>query len=138
MSDIQFAMVPLDNELVKATAVPDDGEQVLFVAPAAPNCRVEVLAVTVAWAIAPVDASNVITGDLVYYDASANSATVIADDVDFEAVDTAYEGRSIWSGVQSLDPGDTITLKFTITTPDTAGLGGVFCVAYRVREWNGE
>jgi hypothetical protein len=135
---IQFAVVALDNELFKATPVPDDGEQIIFSAPAAPNCRVEVLSVDIAWAIAPVDASNVITGDLVFHDASGNTDTVLADDVDFEGVDTAYEGRSIWVGNQSLDPGDTLRLEWTITTPDTAGLGGAVIVGYRVKQWNGQ
>lgn len=135
---IQFAQVALDNEILKDTPVPDDGQQVVFTVPAVPNCRVEVLAVTVAFAIAPVDSSHALTADLVYYDASGNAATTIADDVDFEGVDTAYEGRSIWVGTQSMDPGDTLTLKFTVTTPDTAALGGLVTVAYRVKEWSGQ
>jgi hypothetical protein len=138
---IQFATVAIDNELLKATPVPDDGQQVLFAAPSRPGCRIEVLSVSLCYAIVPVDGSNVATYDLSYYDASANSATVLLDDADALSTNAsliAYENYTVWVGVQSLDPGDTITAKYTITTPDTAGLGGLWTVAYRVKEWNGE
>jgi hypothetical protein len=85
-----------------------------------------------------VDASNVITFDLDFHDVSADTNTTIADDVDIEDVDVAYEARTVWTGVQSLDPGDTLTLKLTETDVDTAALGGLVTVAYRIKEWNGQ
>lgn len=135
---VGLATVAIDNEILKATPVPDDGQVIIFQCPASPACRIEVVGVDIAFAVAPVDATNVITGDLVFYDASGNAATVIADDLDFEGVDTAYEGRHLWTGVQSMDEGDTITLKLTVTTPDTAALGGLVTVAYRIKEWSGQ
>lgn len=135
---VGLALIPIDNEILKATPVPDDGQVVIFLCPPSPANRIEVTGVSITFAVAPVDASNVITGDLVFYDASANAATVIADDLDFEGVDTAYEGRALWTGVQSLDEGDTITLKLTVTTPDTAALGGLVAVSYRIKEWSGQ
>lgn len=139
---INFAIVPIDNEAIKATPVPDDAVLPVFAVPSRPNCRVEVLSVSLTYmGVIPVDGSHAFTGDLTFYDASANTATVLADDVDLKSTNASLvlkEAYTIWTGVQSMDPGDTLSMVTTITTPDTAGDGGVFTVAYRVKEWGGE
>jgi hypothetical protein len=136
-----LAQVPIDNELIKATPVPDDGKVIIFAVPSRPNSRVEVLSVSLVYNVIPIDASNVATGDLIFHDASADSDTVLLDD--FDALSTnaslvANEAFTLWAGKQSMDAGDTLRIALTITTPDTAGLGGLITIAYRVQEWNGE
>lgn len=138
---VMLAQVPIDNELLKASPVPDDGVIVFFAAPSVPNCRVEVLAVGLTYNIVPIDGTDALTGDITYHDASADSDTVLLNDFNAKSTNTnlvANECYTLWTGVQSLDPGDTLRLPLTITSPDTAGLGGLITVAYRVKEWNGE
>lgn len=135
---IQFAIVPIDNETVKATPVPDDATQIIFGMPSKPNCRAEVLSIGVSFVTLPADGSNVFTYDLVFHDASADADTVLLDDANMLSGITASEILTVWTGNQSLDPGDTIRSVFTVTTPDTAGVGGAWVVAYRIKEWGGE
>lgn len=138
---IMFAQIPLDNEAFKTTPVPTNAEFVLFATPSSPNSRVEVLSAAITWATIPIDATDPITADLSFHDASADSDTVLQDDYNFKSTNSALvarEATTFWRGNQSLDPGDTLSLIFTTTSPDTAGKGGVVTIAYRVKEWNGE
>ena len=138
---IMFAQVPIDNELLKATAVPDDGVVIIFAVPSRPNSRVEALSVSLSYNIIPIDGTNAVTGDIVFHDASADSDTVLADDLDLKSTNTslvANECFTLWAGVQSMEPGDTLRVPLTETDVDTAALGGLFTVAYRIKEWGGE
>jgi hypothetical protein len=138
---ISFAFSPIDNEAIKATPVPDDAVHPVFSLPSTPNVSAEVYSVSIMYNIVPVDASHAFTADLIFHDASADSDTVLADDVDMKSTNTAIlanEMATIWTGLQRLDPGDSLRLAFTITTPDTAGLGGITAAAYRVKEWAGQ
>jgi len=142
---LQFAVVPIDGQATFTTPVPAAAQPLLFATPSRPNSRVEVLNIAVVASILMVDAADPITVDLVYYDASANAATTLltgaagaAGDLKAAGGLVANEAFTIWSGVQSLDPGDTIRAVFTITTPTTAGEGYTFIVTYRVKEWNGQ
>lgn len=139
---IQFAIVPIDNEAIKATPVPSAAVLPVFAAPSAPNCRIEVLSVSVGYmGVIPVDGTHAFTGDLNFHDASADTDTVLENDYNFKSTNASLvlkETTTFWHGCQSLDPGDTLSLITTITTPDTAGDGGFFLVAYRVKEWNGQ
>ena len=139
---IMFAQVPIDNEALKATPVPGAAVLPVFAVPSAPNCRIEVLSVAISYhGVIPIDATHAITGDLNFHDASANSDTVLLDDYSIKSTNSsivAKEALAIWNGCQSLDPGDTLSFILTVTTPDTAADGGLFTVAYRVKEWGGE
>ena len=142
---IQFAIVPIDNEALKATPVPAAAVLPVFGAPSVPNCRIEVVSIGIAGAILVVDAANTVLVDLEYHDASADTDTNLltggAGDLgDLKAAGglTANEVLTLWHGVQSLDPGDTIRAPLTITTPTTAGDGYYFVVGYRVKVWNGQ
>ena len=145
MSDkygINFTTVPIDNEALKATPVPSSAVLPVFGVPSAPNCRVEVLSVSLTYAgVIPIDASNVMTGDLSFHDASADSDTVLADDYSIKSTNASIvlrEALTIWSGCQSMDSGDTLSFILTVTTPDTAADGGYFTVAYRIKEYSGQ
>lgn len=136
-----FAQIPIDNELLKATPVPDDGKVVFFAVPSRPNSRVEVLGVSISYNVVPIDGTDAITGDIIFHDSSADTDTVLSDDFNYKSTNAslvANEAFTVWAGKQSMDAGDTLRLALTITTPDTAGLGGLITVAYRVQEWNGE
>lgn len=141
---INFAIVPIDNEALKATPVPAAAILPVFAAPSVPNMRVEVLAIGITAGILVVDAADTAFVSLVYHDASADADTTIltgaaASPGDLKAAggQTIHECLTLWTGVQSLDPGDTIRAPLTITTPTTAGDGYYFTVAYRVKEFNG-
>ena len=142
---IKFAIVPIDNEALKATPVPDDAVLPVFGVPSAPGSRVEVLSIGIAGAILVVDAADPITLNLTYHDASADSDTTLLTGAagalgDLKAAGglTANEVLTLWHGVQSMDPGDTIRAPLSIVTPTTAGDGYYFVVGYRVRQWNGQ
>ena len=139
---IQFAMVPIDNEAIKATPVPAAAVLPVFAAPGGINCRIEVYSVSVGYmGVIPIDGTHAFTGDLNFHDASADTDTVLENDYNFKSTNSALvlkETTTFWQGVQSLDPGDTLSLVTTITTPDTAGDGGFFLVAYRVKEYGGQ
>lgn len=139
---IMFAQVPIDNEALKATPVPSAAVIPLFALPSSPNSRVEVLSVSLSYhGVVPIDATHAITGDVSFHDASADTDTVLQDDYSVKSTNTAIvlkESVTIWQGCQSFDPGDTLSFVLTVTTPDTAADGGLFTVAYRVKEWNGQ
>lgn len=143
---IQFAITPIDNEALKATPVPAAAVLPVFSVPSAPNCRVEVLSISLgASGVLVVDAADPVTLNLVYHDASADADTTLLTGTagnpgDLKAAGglTVQETLTIWSGNKSLDPGDSIRAPLTITTPTTAGDGYYFVTAYRVKEWNGE
>lgn len=138
---IQLQVVPLDNEAFKATPIPTNAEFLIFAAPQKPGCRVEVYSVDLVWATIPIDATDAITFDLSFHDASADTDTVLQDDFSAKSTNTslvARESATVWTGVQSMDPGDTLSAIFATTSPDTAGKGGALTVAYRIKEWNGQ
>lgn len=143
---LQFAIVPLDNEVLKATPVPDDADQLIFGMPSLPNCRAEVYSVSLMGHVAVADGTDAATYNIVYHDASADTDTTLLTGATGSAGDlesdtdafTADECITVWHGVQSLDPGDTIRVALTITTPETAGEGYAFVVVYRIKEWNGQ
>lgn len=142
---IQFVIVPIDNEALKATPVPAAPLLPVFGVPSAPNVRVEVLSIAIAGNVLVVDAADPVTLDLVYWDASEDADTTLLTGAagalgDLKAAGglTAKEALTLWHGCQSLDPGDTIHAALTITTPTTAGDGYHFIVAYRVKEWGGQ
>lgn len=139
---IQFAIVPIDNEALKATPVPGSAVLPVFGSPSLPNSRIEVLSVSIGYmGVIPVDGSHAITGDLNFHDASADSDTVLENDYSIKSTNASLvlkETLTIWHGTQSLDPGDTLSFILTVSTPDTAADGGFFVVAYRVKEWGGQ
>ena len=143
---IQFAIVPIDNEAVKATPVPAAPIWPIFAAPNIPNNRVEVLYVGMACSgVLLVDAADTAFVSLSFHDASADTDTTLvtgaagtAGDMKAAYMTVIREVYTLFNGVQSLDPGDTLNGLVTITTPTTAGDGYYFIVAYRVKEWNGQ
>ena len=143
---INLALVPVDNEYLKQTPVPDDGSQVVFGCPSAPGIRIEVLSVSWSAVTLPTDGTNPITVNIVFHDASADSDTTLltgaagaaGDLLSAAGISVANEFVTIWNGLQTMDPGDTIRFDLTVTTPDVAGEGGAFLVAYRIKEWNGQ
>lgn len=142
---LQFAVVPIDNEALKATPVPAAPVFPVFGAPSTPNVRVEVVSVSIAGAVLVVDAADPVTINLVYHDASGDADTTLLTGAagavgDLKAAGglTANELLTIWRGNQSLDPGDTIRAPLTTTTPTTAGDGYYFLVGYRIKEYSGE
>mgnify|MGYP001565540638 CR=1 FL=1 len=143
---IQFMVVPVDNEYLKAVPVPDDGSQVIFGCPSLPGCRVEVLSISWTAVTLPVDAADPVTVTLNFHDASADTDTALltgaagalGDLLSAAGISVANEFVTVWHGVQSMDPGDTIRFDLTVVTPTTAGEGGAFLVAFRIKEWNGQ
>ena len=143
---IQFLIVPLDNEYLKAVPVPDDGSQIIFGCPSVPNCRVEVLSISWCAVTLPIDGADPVTQNLVFHDASADADTTLltgaagalGDLLAAAGIAVANEFVTIWHGVRSLDPGDTIRADLTIVTPTTAGEGGAWLIAYRIKEWGGQ
>ena len=143
---LQLMVVPLDNEGLKATPVPDDISQIIFGLPSAPNCRAEVYSISLTGVTAVADGTDAATLNLVFHDASADTDTTLLTGAtgalgDLEATAAIFvvnEFVTIWHGVQSLDPGDTIRADVTITTPETAGEGYAFLIVYRVKEWGGQ
>ena len=143
---LQFMVVPLDNEYGKATPVPDDGSQIIFGLPSLPNSRAEVYSVSWTAVTLPVDAADPVTTNVVFHDASADTDTTLltgaagalGDLLSGAGISVANEFVTIWHGVQSLDPGDTIRIDLGIVTPTTAIEGGAFLVAYRIKEWGGQ
>src|SRR3990167_1578318 len=133
---INFAVVHIPDTYLLATPVPDDGEITLMAAPASPNCRVEVVSVDVICADQlAVDAANdVLVGTIVQHDASGDSDTTLftgaaagAGDL-LTAVLDLNEAYHLWSGVASLDPGDSVRAVLDVTTPTTPGQGYSFIV----------
>lgn len=140
---IQFAIMPIDNEALKASPVPSGGAVLpVFAVPSAPNVRVEVIGVGVGYmGVIPVDGTDALTGTLNFWDASAAAATALATSVNLKSTNASLvlkNAWTFWTGNQSMDAGDTLSMPLTITTPDTAADGGFFVVAYRIKEWNGE
>lgn len=142
---INFAIVPIDNEAVKGTPVPAAPILPVFAAPNIPNNRVEVLYVGMGCAGVLVIDGTPVTVDLVFHDASADSNTTIvtgavsaAGDLEAAYMTVIREVYTLFLGVQSLDPGDTLVAPLTITAPETAGDGYFFVVAYRIKEWGGQ
>lgn len=140
---IQFQMVPIDNEALKASPIPAGGAVLpVFACPSIPNVAIEVVSVGLVYmGVIPVDATDAITGTLNFWDASADAATALATAVNLKSTNTSLvlkEAFTIWQGTQSMDPGDTLSVPLTITTPDTAGDGGFWTVVYRVKDWNGQ
>jgi len=140
---IQFAIMPIDNEALKASPVPSGGAVLpVFAVPSAPNVRVEVIGVGVGYmGVIPVDGTDALTGTLNFWDASAAAATALATAVNLKSTNASLvlkNAWTFWTGNQSMDAGDTLSMPLTITTPDTAADGGFFVVAYRIKEWNGE
>ena len=143
---IHFMHVPIDNEALKTTPVPAAAVLPVFAAPNIPNNRVEVLYVGMTCAgVLAVDAADTILVNLSYHDASADTDTTLvtgaagaAGDLKAAYMAVIREVYTLFQGVQSLDPGDTLVAPMTITTPTTAGDGYAFVVAYRVKEWNGQ
>lgn len=143
---IQFMIVSIDNEGLKAVPVPDDMSQIIFGAPSAPSSRVEIYSISISCDVAVADGTDAATFNLVYRDASADTETTLLTGAtgafgDLEAtaaILVAREWVTVWQGVQSLDPGDSIRCDITITTPETAGEGYAFLIAYRIKEWNGQ
>lgn len=140
---IQFQMVPIDNEALKASPVPSGGAVLpVFAVPSLPNVNIEVVSVGIVYmGVIPVDGTDALTGTLNFWDASADSATALASAVNLKSTNTSLvlkETFTFWTGRQRMDPGDTLSMPLTITTPDTAGDGGFFVVGYRVKEYSGE
>ena len=142
---IHFTTVPIQDVYLFTTPVPANAKVPLMAAPAAPNCRIEVVSIdVVCHGVIAVDGTNtVLVGTIVFHDSSADSDTTIftgaaAGKGDLLTVvldlDEAY---NLWTGVQSLDAGDSLHAVLTTTTPDTAGIGYAFIVGYRVKEYNG-
>lgn len=140
---VQFICVPIDNEALKASPVPSGGAVVpVFAVPSVPGQRIEVLSVSLTYmGVIPIDATDAITGTLNFWDASADAATALATAVNLKSTNTSLvlkEAFTIWQGCQSMDPGDTLSMPLTITTPDTAGDGGFLTVVFRVKEYSGQ
>lgn len=138
---VQYSQVILDNEAFKAVPVPVGANFVIFGVPGRPNARVEVYSVALAYEVIPVDGTDPITADLIFHDASAASNTVLLDDYNIKSTNSALVAREptvIWEGVQSMDPGDSLVLDTTSTSPDTAGQSPLVIVTYRVKEYNSQ
>lgn len=138
---IQIAIVPLDNEAFKTSPVPTSANFNLFGVPNVPNMSVEVVAVGIMWDQIPIDATDAITADLSFHDKSAGTNTAIVTAYSFKSTNTSLVAKEVftfYNGNQRMDSGDTLSLRFTTTSPDTAGLGGSIMIAYRVKEYNGE
>lgn len=143
---LQIAIVPIDNESLKASPVPAAALWPVFGAPSFPNCQFQVEAIALGCSgVAVIDAADPCTFNLVFHDKSAAANTTLltgaagaAGDMKAAGGVVAKEVVTVWSGKQILDPGDSIYAPVTETTVTTAGDGYYFVVAYRVREWNGE
>jgi len=143
---IILTLVPVDNEYLKAVPVPDDGSLILIGCPSIPGIRMEVYSVSITGVTAVADGTDAATVTLQFHDASADSDTALLTGAtgalgDLEAsagIFVVNEFVTIWQGTQSLDPGDTIRADVGIVTPETAGEGYAFLVAYRIKEWNGQ
>lgn len=142
---INFSVTPVDGQAVFTTPVPASPVPVIFAAPSSPNVRIEVVSISVIANILVVDAADPITVNLVYHDASADADTTLLTggagalgDLKAAGGLSANEALTLWTGAQSLDPGDSIRAPLTITTPTTAGEGYAFIVGYRVKEYNGQ
>lgn len=143
LSPVMFAYMPIDNEALKASPVPSGGAVLpVFGVPSIPNARIEVVSVGIGYmGVIPVDGTDPITGTLNWFDASAAAATALATAVNLKSTNTSLVLKNIftfWTGNQSMDVQDTLSMALTITTPDTAADGGMFVVGYKVRDWNGE
>lgn len=143
---ISFALVPIDNEAIKATPVPAAAVLPVFAVPNIVNCRVEVLYVGIGAAgVLAIDAAETILMNLSFHDASADSDTTLvtgaagaAGDMKAAYVSVIREVYTLFSGVQSMENGDTLVAVSTFNTPTTAGDGYFFLVAYRIKEWGGQ
>lgn len=140
---IQLQMTAIDNEALKASPVPSGGAVLpVFAVPQLPNCRVEVYSVGIVYmGVIPIDGTDALTGTLNFWDSSAAAATALATAVNLKSTNASIVLKDVFTfftGVQSMDPGDTLSMPLTITTPDTAADGGYFVVAYRIKEYNGE
>ncbi len=142
---ISIAIVPIEDGYFAASPVTADADPVVFAAPASPNCRIEVLGIDIICTTQlTIDASAEILINLVYHDASGDADTTLLTGAAGELGDLKTieldlnESYHLWHGSQSLDPGDSIRAPIDVSTPDTAGVGYAFVVAYRVQEWGGQ
>lgn len=147
LETIQHVIVPIDNEALKASPIPSAGAQLpVFGIPSRPTERVEVLSVAIGCqGVIVVDATDTCFVSLVYHSKSASSNTTLLTGAagtpgDLKAAGSIvlHEPVTIWSGAQSMSPGDSLYAPLTITTPDTAGDGYFFVVTYKVREYSGQ
>lgn len=80
----------------------------------------------------PIDGTDPVTGDLEWVDDSTSDTVAdLKAGFDFEGL-TARVMNTVWLGWQVLDPGDSVNMEFTITSPDTAGQGASFTVMGKI------
>lgn len=142
---LQYLIVPIDNETLKATPVPAAPVLPVFGVPSSPKQRVEVKSVGIGASGVLVIDTTACTINLVFRDSSANSETTLLTGAegalgDLEAAGgiVLNEVQTIWQGSQSMEEGDTIRAPLTITSPTTPGDGYYFVVCYRIKEYLGE
>lgn len=140
-------ITPIDNEALKASPIPSAGAKLpVFAVPSIPNFSVDVVSISlVCEGVLVVDATDPITASLVFHDKSAAADTTLLTGTagnpgDFKAAGglTVKECKTLWTGSQRLDAGDSILAPLTITTPDTAGDGYAWVIAYKVKEYSGQ
>jgi hypothetical protein len=87
--------------------------------------------------VVPVDGTDPVTGDLEWVDDSdSDTVANLKATFDFEGL-TARVTNTVWQGWQVLDPGDTVNMEMTATTPDTAGAGAGFVVLGKILKKSG-
>ena len=134
-------MIPQTNvgiNVVPAEAMfetsPTIAELTLLACPDGAGYQLELVGLGVVFHTVPVDGTDAVTADIEFVDDSdSDSVTNLKAAFDFEGL-TARVYNEIWRGSQILDPGDTINVEATITTPDTAGAGAAFIVEYKVKD----
>lgn len=136
----------LEDGYLAASPVTADADPLVIACPAGFNCSMEVKYVGIICTTQlVVDGSNEVKiATLSHHDVSADSDTTLltgaagaAGDL-LTAVLDLNEVYTLYEGTVRLDPGDSIRAPLDVTTPDTAGVGYAFVVAYRVKEWSGE
>jgi len=120
--------------------IPVGADVGLLVIPDGFNESVELLSIAIAANQLVVDGSNVATLDIEFHDDSANSDANLVAAFNLLAAggNTVLEGTTIWQGSQIMDPGDRLNAEFTLTTPDTAGLGYHFTLECRIVSRSGD
>lgn len=112
----------------------------IFAVPDGAGYQVEAKSITIRAQQLVVDAADPVTADIEWVDDSAADAVtnLNASAIDLKAAGlTVLVGNTVWQGSQILDPGDSLNLEITSTTPTTAGLGYVVVLEARIIEKSG-